>query len=298
MDTANLRAFVVVAREGNLTRAARELHLSQPAVSQQIKQLQETLQLVLFTRTGHGMRLTSDGLALLPHAERAVTAAGDVLRAAGAIRSVVRGTLRIGTILDPGFLRLGAFLKALVETHPQVGTVLRHGMSGWVSEEIRSGRLDVGFYITDVSKPQDPGYYDITLTRYEYLVVAPAGWADTVARLSPGGWPALATLPWIWTPPASAHHRLLTRVFDDVGVRPAQVAEVDQEASMLELVKSGVGLSLVRKAVAIAEAHMHGLKVVEGATVPAALVFRCLAERHTEPPIASAFRLIDDQWRR
>jgi hypothetical protein len=59
-----------------------------------------------------------------------------------------------------------------------------------------------------------------------------------------------------------------------------------------------VGLSLVRKSVAIAEAHMHGLKVVEGATVPAALVFRCLAERHTEPPIASAFRLIDDQWRR
>ena len=56
-------------------------------------------------------------------------------------------------------------------------------------------------------------------------------------------WRALATLPWIWTPPASAHHRLLSRRFAEAGAQPLKAAEVDQEQSMLDLVKSGIGLT-------------------------------------------------------
>src|SRR4051794_1852588 len=107
MDYTLLRAFVTVAREGNLTRAAARLHLTQPAVSLQIKNLQEMLGVVLFARTSHGLLLTRDGEALLPHAERALAAAADVRRAAAALRHDVSGTLSIGTILDPEFLRLG-----------------------------------------------------------------------------------------------------------------------------------------------------------------------------------------------
>ncbi len=147
MDLTLLRAFVTVAREGNLTRAAVQLHLTQPAVSLQIKHLQETLGVTLFTRTSHGLSLTRDGQALLPHAERALAAASDVQRAAAALRHEVRGRLRIGTILDPAFLRLGGFLKQLVETWPHIETALRHGMSGWVLEQVRAGELDVGYYI-------------------------------------------------------------------------------------------------------------------------------------------------------
>ena len=68
MDLILLRAFVTVARVGNLTRAATQLHLTQPAVSLQIKNLQEVLGVTLFTRTSHGLSLTRDGQALLPHA--------------------------------------------------------------------------------------------------------------------------------------------------------------------------------------------------------------------------------------
>ena len=125
MDLILLRAFITVAREGNLTRAAVLLHLTQPAVSLQIKHLQETLGVTLFTRTSHGLSLTRDGQALLPHAERALAAAADVQRAAQSLRHEVRGRLRIGTILDPAFLRLGGFLKQLVETWPHIETALR-----------------------------------------------------------------------------------------------------------------------------------------------------------------------------
>ena len=296
MDLTLLRAFVAVARIGNLTRAAAQLHLTQPAVSLQIKNLQETLGVALFVRTSHGLVLTRDGQALLPHAERALAAAGDVERAAAALRHEVRGRLRIGTILDPPFLRLGGFLKQLVESYPQIQTALRHGMSGWVAQQVRAQELDVGYYI---GHPVDDGlpeglFHAATLTHFQYRVLAPAGWKDRVGR-SPD-WRSLAKLPWIWTPPASAHHRLLSRVFAQAGAEPVKVAEVDQETSMLDLVKSGVGLSLARDAIAIAEAHTHALTIVEGVTVPTQLSFIALTARMHESAIAAAFKLIEAQW--
>ena len=297
MDLTLLRAFVTVAREGNLTRAAVQLHLTQPAVSLQIKHLQETLGVTLFTRTSHGLSLTRDGQALLPHAERALAAASDVQRAAAALRHEVRGRLRIGTILDPAFLRLGGFLKQLVETWPHIETALRHGMSGWVLEQVRAGELDVGYYIglpSDDDTRDVATFHALTLTHFQYRVLAPAGWKDRVKGAR--DWRSLAALPWIWTPPASAHNRLLSRCFDEARVKPVKVAEVDQEPSMLDLVKSGVGLTLARDATAIAEAHAHALTIVEGVTVPTQLSFITLAARKDEPAIAAALKLIEQQW--
>ena len=297
MDLTLLRAFVTVAREGNLTRAAVQLHLTQPAVSLQIKHLQETLGVTLFTRTSHGLSLTRDGQALLPHAERALTAASDVQRAAQSLRQEVRGRLRIGTILDPEFLRLGGFLKQLVETWPHIETALRHGMSGWVLDQVRAGELDVGYYIgvpSDDDTRDGSAFHTLTLTHFQYRVLAPAGWKDRVKGAR--DWRSLAAFPWIWTPPASAHNRLLSRAFGEAGVKPVKVAEVDQEPSMLDLVKSGVGLTLARDAIAIAEAHAHALTIVEGITVPTQLSFITLAERKDEPAIAAALKLIELQW--
>ncbi|PCE26186.1 LysR family transcriptional regulator [Paraburkholderia acidicola] len=297
MDLTLLRAFVTVAREGNLTRAAVHLHLTQPAVSLQIKNLQETLGVTLFTRTSHGLTLTRDGQSLLPHAERALVAAGDVQRAAATLRHEIRGRLRIGTILDPEFLRLGGFLKQLVETWPHIETALRHGMSGWVLDQVRARELDVGYYI---GRPaEDEGrdgsvFHTVTLTHFQYRVLAPAGWKDRVKTAR--DWRALAALPWIWTPPASAHHRLLSRRFAEAGVTPVKVAEVDQEPSMLDLVKSGVGLTLARDATALAQAHAHALTIVDGITVPTELAFVTLAARKEEPAIAAALKLIEQQW--
>ncbi|RQH06116.1 LysR family transcriptional regulator [Paraburkholderia dinghuensis] len=293
MDLTLLRAFVTVAREGNLTRAAAHLHLTQPAVSLQIKHLQEGLGVTLFTRTSHGLVLTRDGQALLPHAERALTAASDVQRAAALLRHEVRGRLRIGTILDPAFLRLGGFLRQLVETWPQIETALRHGMSGWVLDQVRSRELDVGYYIGQPGPDADT-FHAITLTRFQYRVLAPAGWKDRVKDAR--DWGALAALPWIWTPPASAHNRLLTQIFEAVNAKPVKVAEVDQEPSMLDLVKSGVGLTLARDSIAIAEAHAHALTIVEGMTVPTELTFITLASRRDEPTIAAALKSIETQW--
>ena len=305
-DLQALRAFVAVAREGNVSRAAQHLHRSQPAVSLQLKSLAASTGLLLFTRTPQGLALTRDGAALLPHAEKALAAAADFGHAAQRLHSTVRGTLRIGTILDPEFTRLGAFLRQLVEAAPQVDTELRQGMSGEVLAQLARQELDVGFYLGDpnvawsklpqaqAEPPQiAPLFESRVLTRFAYRVVAPAGWGPQVLGRD---WRGLAALPWLATPPASAHHRLLADVFEPLGVEPHRVALVDQEASMLDLVKSGVGLSLVRDSIAIRESQAHGLVIADRASLDCMLSFVCLSARRDIAVVASAWDALRVVW--
>jgi DNA-binding transcriptional LysR family regulator len=308
-DPQTLRAFVAVARQGNVSRAAGRLHLSQPAVSLQLKGLAEKTGLTLFTRTPQGLVLTRDGAALLPQAEKALAALADFAQAAFSLHSTVRGILRIGTILDPEFTRLGVFLKELVEVAPQIETELRQGMSGDVLAQLLRGDLDVGFYLgwpesyeqnktlAQDTRAKDAINFEVReLTRFTYRVIAPAGWGPQVLGRD---WKALAALPWLATPPASAHHRLLSRVFglaSLTGLEPRRVALVDQEASMLDLVKSGVGLSLARDSIAIRESQAHGLVVADRVSLDCVLSFICLKGRMTDPVVTSAWGALAHAW--
>ncbi len=289
MDLTQLRAFMTVAREGNLTRAAERLHLTQPAVSLQLKSLQQSLDLQLFSRTSAGLTLTADGAKLLPLAEKVIAGSLELLQAAQSLHSTLSGKLAIGTILDPEFTRLGAFLKMLVEGYPQISTELKHGMSGWVQQQIRDEQLDVGYYLG----PVQAQLHAIELCSFTYHVLAPQGWGK---RVKGKGWESLAQLPWIWSPPESVHHRLLSAVFGSRDVQPLKVALVDQEASMLDLVKSGIGLSLVRDSIALRESQAHGLVIADSVSVTTQLSFICLASRKAEPQIATAFRLMGSLW--
>jgi DNA-binding transcriptional LysR family regulator len=292
-DLQILRAFAAVAREGNVSRAAERLHLSQPAVSLQLKRLADITGLALFSRTPQGLALTSDGAALLPQAERVLASLADFQQAAQRLHSTVRGTLRIGTILDPEFTRLGAFLRELVEGAPQVATELRQGMSGSVLAQVAAGTLDVGFFLGDAKAESGGVVAARTLSRFHYRVVAPAGWGPQVLGRD---WKGLAALPWLATPPESAHHRLLSDVFGPRGLAPRQVALVDQEASMLDLIKSGVGLSLVRDSIAIRESQAHGLVIADRVQLECTLQFVSLAARADEPVIASAWAALGRAW--
>lgn len=297
MDFKHIRTFAAVAREGNLTRAAEHLHLTQPALSLQLKNFQESLDLTLFSRTSQGLAPNADGRALLPPALRVLDALEDFQRAIGALRDTVQGELRIGTILDPEFLRLGATLQHLVEHYPKIRPTLRHGMSGSVGRQVRAGDLDVGFFLgpqtrDEALQPKNghmQGLHAQPLASFSYYVVAPKSWSAQVAGR---GWAEIAALPWIWTPPDSVHHRLLSDKFDALGITPHAVAEVDQEASMLDLVRSGVGLSLARDAIALRESQSSGLQLVKGLSIQAELSFVTQTGRRDDPLVAAAFSAV------
>ena len=99
--TQALRCFITVAREGTVSRAASLLNLTQPAVSLQLKGLEESTGLQLFNRTPGGFTLTEAGSALLPLAHKAISATADFRTMADSLKQSQRLTLRVGTILDP-----------------------------------------------------------------------------------------------------------------------------------------------------------------------------------------------------
>ena len=297
IDLKVLQSFVAVAEFGNVTRAADALCITQPAVSLRLKQLSEHFDLVLFRRTARGLDLTDDGLALLARAKAVMLSLLELERTAQQLHHQLRGGLCIGTVIDPEFIRLGAFLRALVQAAPLLAKELRHGMSGNVRDWVMRNEVDAGFFLGYVGQDQDDAFESVLhhkpLADFVYRVVAPPGWE---AQVVDKDWNALAKLPWLGTAAASVHHRLLQQVFGGRSVMPRFVARVDQESSMLAMVRSGVGLSLCRDSVALQEKYRHGLVINERVSVDCRLSFICLKSRQMEPSIACALAVLDSLW--
>jgi DNA-binding transcriptional LysR family regulator len=292
-DLRSLQSFVTVAREGNISRAADLLALTQPAVSLQLKKLSADTGLELFRRVSTGVELTPDGAALLAKAEQVLAAMTDLDQTARGRIGQIGGTLRIGTIIDPDFIRLGGFLAALVDRAPQLQAQLFHGISGEVPPRLSRDEIDIGFVLDTPQAAGSDALHHRKLTEFRYRVIAPAGWGRRVEGL---GWAELAALPWIGTPPQSIHHRLLKRRFADHGVVQNCVALVDQEPSMLAMVRSGVGMSLCRESIALHEKQSNGLVVVEALAVETSLGIAALQRRREEAPIALAFDVLGKLW--
>ena len=174
-DLRTIQALVTVAHEGNVSRAAELLHLTQPAVSLQLKRLAADTGLTLFRRSRAGLELTRDGHSLATKAENVVNAAKDFGLAAECLKGSASGKLRLGTIIDPDFVRLGALLSALSENAPELETELKHGMSGDVPGKIERGECDAGYFLGDIAsfneraaQRKKPRFACNTLARFTY----------------------------------------------------------------------------------------------------------------------------------
>lgn len=304
-NTQALRCFVTVAREGSVSRAAAALHLSQPAVSLQLKGLEESAGLLLFDRTPAGLILTEAGAALLPHAQKSLSGMSGFKAAADFLKDAAHATLRVGTILDPEFIRLGMFVKELTASSPRTEVFLRHGMTDAVLAQIGKGELDVGFYIDATperfllsKKPLErenaSGTFQFRpLMRFVYYVIAPAEWTDKVMGKD---WRELASLPWLATPSPSAHRRLLDDIFRPFGIVPKRVAQTDQEEAMVDFVESGIGLSLARKCILDRRSQRRGFIIADRVSLTCDLSLVCLKSRRQEPLVASAFSAMERTW--
>ena len=303
VELRTLRSFITVAREGSITAAAEVLNLTQPAISLQLKRLSEDTGLTLFRRTARGMELTRDGASVLAKAEKIFDALTEFGDTAKRISGHVRGELRIGTIVDPGFIRLGQLLARLVDGYPDLRTELLHGMSGEVINRLLRNQIDVGYFLGDLESYRDAvgadqfadaaQFHQRILTRITYRVIAPAGWEKYVVGKD---WAALADLPWIGTPPKSVHSRLLDRIFSERGCEQRQVALVDQENSMLAMVQSGVGLSLCHESIALEQRQSRGLVLADQVRVETPLSFVTLQARREDPSVSAAFDILGTIW--
>ena len=290
MELYQLRAFIAVAESGQLTRAADRLHLSQPAVSAQIRALEDLLGQQLFERTSSGMTLTKVGLELLPLVERVLEAADALKKAAFAHGSGPAGRVRIGTLSDPQFIRLGDFLGRAIERYPLIEIELHNEFSGAAFEEVVAGSLDASFFFGDLVHPSVTG---LRLGEITYRVAAPAAWTE---RIRNAGWADIAAMPWIMAPDKSTRYALQATLFREHGVELTKVIEADNESVITNLVESEVGVSLIREDIALERAAAGTVVVWDTARVSTALWFIYQHDRADSPELAALLEVLRETW--
>ncbi len=145
MELRHLRYFVAVAEELNFRRAAQRLHIAQPALSNQIKALENELAVLLLERTRRSVRLTEAGKILLADARPLLAdAQAAELHARGAQKGET-GALHIGYVLTTANARLAAIIKAFRQNYPGVMPDLAQLSTGTQVAGLKNNSLDVGF---------------------------------------------------------------------------------------------------------------------------------------------------------
>jgi len=293
MELYQLRTFAEVAQEGHLTRAAERLHISQPAVSGQIKALEQQFGVRLFDRAATGMVLTPAGRELLTYTHKVIGAADQLRRAAQRLAGAdaVAGRLRIGTVSDPETNRLGDLLAAAMARHPDLDLELQHEVSGAAPVAVREGQLDASFYYGPELGPE---FVAIPLRPIVYRVAAPADWAPRVRNATVA---ELAALSWVLTPPISTHHVLAKQLFSEHGVTPPERhVEADNESVISNLVMSGVGASLMREEAALAREAEGEIVLAPQLRMTTTLWFIVAADRADDPLVQALLGLVRQVW--
>ncbi|HUL41001.1 MAG TPA: LysR family transcriptional regulator [Burkholderiales bacterium] len=290
MELYQLRSFVAIAEVGQLTRAAEKLHLSQPALSSQLKALEDELELTLFDRTSTGMALTAVGKQILGEAEKILAAAHALQKGARVLKGAVAGKVSIGTLSDPEFIRLGEFMSSAVARYPLLELELHQHVTGAALEHVRDGTLDASFYYGEVTHPT---IACLPLREITYRIAAPAEWRE---RVKDAGWKEIAEQPWIIPPAISTHHQLVYALLRKHGVEPTRIVEADQEDVISSLVISGVGLALIREDLALDKTAGGEMCLWKDARMPTTLWFIHLQDRNDDPVIRALLDLLKETW--
>jgi len=240
VELYQLHAFIAVAEHGNMTRAAESLYTSQPAVSAQIKSLEQSFGVQLFHRSAAGMTLTDQGRALLDQARLTLAQARTTQDLARHLRGNPTQSLRIG-INDAGpRLRVDALTRALLSDHPDLSISYDQGTSGSVLSGVRRFDLDAGFYEGPTT---DPSITFTPLGTVELCIVLPNAWVNRLTKSS--NWSSLSDVPWVFVRPDCSYHAELERLSEKHGFTPNKQFRLDHSSVSLELVREGLAVSMV-----------------------------------------------------
>jgi DNA-binding transcriptional LysR family regulator len=239
IQMAHLRTLEAVARRGSFSRAAHELHLTQPAVSMQVRALEAELGAPLLERVGKRAFPTAAGELLLAHGARARHELETAVERIQGLKGIVAGRIRIGTsasistyLLPPA---LGAFRKA----YPRTDLVIVTGNAAEIARAVVESRLDVGI----VSLPvRDRELVVSAFHDDELVAIAPPGrGAHGRARV---GAAELAREPLVLFEQGGNVRRVIDAWFHAAGVAPVAPMELGNTEAIKKLVEAGLGLSV------------------------------------------------------
>ena len=288
MPLAPLRTLAAVVRYGSFSQAAAHLALTQPAVSMQIRQLEDMIGERLLERAGRRVRPTVAGTVVLEHAARAFGELDRAVERLHALRGVVAGPVRLGTGTAISMYVLPPLLRALRARHPGVDLVVTTGTAADMARAVAEADLDVGV----VSLP----------VRRRELSVTPFITDEFVAIAAPGHWRRRAPLDatalrderFILDQRGAMSRRLIDEWLGRRGVVPVVQAELANTEATKELVMAGLGVSIaswfsVRREVGARQLACRRLR--PALSYPLAIVRRRGAE--PAPALAAVLTALD-----
>lgn len=241
MDIKQLRYFSAIADEGQISRAAKKLHMAQPPLSHHLKMLEQELGVTLMARNGRSMELTEAGKVLLARAQKILQYFEETVQEVKETGQGLRGVLSIGAVKST-FSYVTRTIRAFRSQFPLVTFHLREGDSYSIGEYVRSREIEVGL----VRLPLELKDMEmIRLQKEPYVAVYPKHWKQTVA-------PAI-TLKEMKDWPLLLLHRIngigqfemITQECRRHGFEPNVICECPDVAMLLSLVSEGVGATII-----------------------------------------------------
>ncbi|MBR7780663.1 LysR substrate-binding domain-containing protein [Undibacterium luofuense] len=172
MEIRQLRYFVAIVDHGSLSRAARVLHIVQPALTQQIQSLEEELGTQLLHRSAQGMQATEAGKIFYEHAQAILKQISDARSAVTQITDSPSGTVELGIPQSVSAALAFPLLKAVRESYPDITFQLTEELTGNLTEQLRSGRLNLAILFDD---GQLSGFHTQPLVEEDMMYVTRAG---------------------------------------------------------------------------------------------------------------------------
>ncbi len=236
------KVFFCVVKNGSITNAAKELFISQPAVSQSIKQLESQLGGKLFKRTPKGMELTAEGSAIFEFVERANGLIEQAETRFSQMKSLLSGSIRIGASNNICNNFLFPFIIRFREMYPQVKLFFENGPSAQTVELLKTGKVDIGF----VNLPVDDDEIDVTpCGQLHDCFVAGKGFSHLKGK--PMTVEELLKNPMILLSRGTNSRTFIDEYFKANGCKCSPDIEVNSHDLLVSFAKANMGVSCVTK---------------------------------------------------
>lgn len=258
----HLRIFYYAARERNLTKAAEALFVTQPAVTMQIKALEQYLEAPLFRKRGKFLELTDEGNVLYKYAQRIFGIVDEMEHALKGFASLTHGSLIIGTTRSFARYLMPKLLSGYQEKFPGIKVSLEVGSSAEIAEGVATFKYDLAI-VGRIPLPSK--VKAIPFKPEEFCVVASPH--HPLAKKGAVSWQELEREPIIIREPGSGSRHLMLSLLDSRGVKPSVLLEAGSVEFIKEYVIQGRGISFLYRPEIEREAEMgllKPLKLVDG----------------------------------
>ncbi|KPC00512.1 LysR family transcriptional regulator [Pseudomonas amygdali pv. lachrymans] len=285
LNLNHLHTFSLVIAHGSFSAAAERLHLTQPAVSLQIRQLEDQLNLKLIERVGKRLKPTSAGTTLLEHIARIDAVVEDALLELSSHASGVAGKVAIGTGATACIHLLPPMLQALRRRFAQLDVRVSTGNTDGILKAVEENRLDLAL----VTLPASGRSLHITpLLEDEFVAIFASSQQPIAAEMTPEH---LCELPLVVFEAGSSTRLLINEWFLQAGIRIKPVMELGSIEAIKEMVAAGLGYSIVPRMAVAAVHHRRGLQVLQ--LVPGLSRTLGIALRQ-DKPVSKALRQVLD----